>query len=90
MARREPVEPVNEFTCILCTPAVTMAAGEYRAHRENVHQLTDHRGKRKAVAHIDADTWFSWSYTWHDPVTDAAFANQYVKQPRHRPMGWGD
>src|SRR5262245_27631959 len=81
--RREPIREENIFTCLLCEGGVDVPGAEYKRHREEVHGLTEHKGLRTAVQHIDARDWFLWSYTWSENTEDRkVFALQTVKTPR--------
>lgn len=81
--RKPPVEELNIFTCLLCDGGVEVPADEYKRHREEVHGLTEHKGIRTAIQHMDARDWFLWVYTWSEKTGDRkVFAYQVVKQAR--------
>lgn len=34
------------------------------AHMKEKHGITDTKGKRSMLSHLDGDTWFAWNYEW--------------------------
>jgi hypothetical protein len=83
--RRQPIHESDVFTCLLCEGGVDVPGDEYKRHREEVHGLTEHKGIRTAVTHLDARDWFLWTYTWSENTEDRkVFAFQTVKTPRRQ------
>ena len=80
--KKKTIAVENAFVCLLCKDAEPMEPSDFKKHREEVHGLTEHRGKRITIMHSDAADWFMWTYEWRDEKTDKPFAAQSVKQPR--------
>lgn len=70
--------PINQFSC--CDKSMNFK--EFQEHLTDVHKLTEEqfKGKKRMLAHIDGDFWFSYSYEW-ELETGLKFS-QYVEQVR--------
>lgn len=82
----------NLFLCQLCTDAEPMEPKAFIAHRQEVHGLTEHSGRKRMTMHLDARDWHETTYEWRnaapqqvrEPPDDTIFALQTVRISRHK------
>ena len=81
--KRETVKPYNQFLCCLCDMKEAIEPSDFKKHREEVHQDTEHSGRRRMVVHLDSADWYESQYEWRKAEPDdTVFAIQVVRMPR--------
>jgi hypothetical protein len=56
----------EEFYCDSCFGNQTkFTRAEIIEHLKEVHQITDMKGRREMISHIDGQRWYSSVYRWH-------------------------
>lgn len=74
----------NLFLCRLCADAEPMDAKTFKTHRETVHQLTSHGGRKRMTMHMDARDWHETAYECLNADDDTVFALQTTRVPRRK------
>ena len=64
--KREPVKPVNEWTCLVCKGEPKFTHKAMMTHIQTVHQIDikNEKASRTMIEHMDAEDWFSSTYEW--------------------------
>jgi pyruvate carboxylase len=57
------IETYNYFTCPECDPEgiTRLNLEEFKKHLFEVHQITDAKGKRSMISHIDGRMFYQWT-----------------------------
>lgn len=56
------VKPSDVWWCETCKDNKEMSFDEMKAHMKDKHNITELKGKRETLMHMDGDTWFSWQF----------------------------
>jgi hypothetical protein len=52
------------WTCPNCEGHPEIPQNHFVNHLKEKHGITDAKGKRSMISHLDGDTWFAWNYEW--------------------------
>lgn len=75
----------NQFACALCPDIEAMEVADFKAHREQVHKQTEHRGRQRLTMHLDGKEFWESHYEWRLPPPDeTVFAYQVVYAARSK------
>ena len=69
-------EPHNLFTCQTCNMEFGVSPKEMTAHLKDAHGITEAKGKRSMLMHLDYADRFAWSYEWKFGPSDEVQAVQ--------------
>lgn len=87
---KEPVKALNVFMCLSCDGKPEFdGTQEIKAHLKSVHKLTELKGQRSMVMHLDCSDSYHSTYEWE--ISGVKLA-QYTCNPRAKndPMRFGD
>jgi hypothetical protein len=64
----------NLFKCLSCEGEPEFTPGELREHLKTVHNITEAKGNRRLVFHLDGSDFFQSDYEWK--IGDVKLAQQ--------------
>ena len=71
---------VNVFSCLLCDDCEGASPAVFVAHLKAAHGVTDTKGRKKFIGHVDYADRYSTSYVWERD--GKPFATQYMEATR--------
>jgi len=85
--KKEPVEEFNRWHCHECDE--TFDFQPFKQHLTEKHGITEMKGNRSMVMHVDGSDWFQSNYAW--TIGEKQFTQSArTKRSEEDMMYWGD